>query len=357
MFSSMEDVTMSTFPRLPLLDSVFPHAGSRPAFHDVALVCVQHLLETTGSLFQKFIEFGFAPGNIHVLGKLYSTNSGVRKQLRELGIKVYESGTDFAWGAYAQQISEDISSMWQQAIMSGAFDNVRKIIVLDDGGGNIAAVPSILVNSIPIVGVEQTMSGIRLNRSERPLIPFIGVGSSAAKVLIEPRIIQEALFSRVVQRIPFGRTAGVVGNGYIGRAVREGLRAAGVEVFTYDKDACKQYAEGGEACETLADLYRVSDMIWGCTGADHLYGHNWPEYLAKDKTLISCSSKDSEFRSALILVNEQPHEKDMSRLANVVLKTPSSSVSILGGGFPINFDGSPWNARRFLYQLMCEKLV
>jgi S-adenosylhomocysteine hydrolase len=307
-------------------------------------VCVQHLLETTGSLIQKFIEFGFLPSNIHVLGKLYSTNPGVQRQLRALGINVYESGDDFAWGEYSNQISMDISLMWEQAARAGAFDQVRKIIVLDDGGGCIAAVPPVLAGAIPIVGVEQTMSGITLNRSERPLIPFVGVGSSASKVLIEPRIIQNALFRRATQKTPFGTTAGVVGNGYIGHAVCEGLRAAGIQVFTYDKDVYKQSPEEDGACETLEELYKCSDIIWGCTGADHLCEHNLLEYLATEKTLISCSSKDSEFRSALNLINEQPEEKYLNRLSDVVLKTPASSVKILRGGFPINFDGSPESA-------------
>jgi len=332
---------MPTFPRLPLLDSVFPNSRTLPILQGVALVCVQHLLETTGSLIEKFVEFGFAPGNIHVLGKLYSTDESAQTRLKALGVNVYENGSHFAWGRYSSQISRDIAAMWQQALLTGAFDHVNRVIVLDDGGGNIAAVPRILVGSHSMVGVEQTMSGITLNRCEQPLIPFIGVGSSAAKVLLEPRIIQEALFHRVVSKVPTkGGTAGVVGYGYIGRAVSEGLRSIGQNVLIYDVDPDKQSASSGQFLRNIGDLYSECDTIWGCTGADHLANVDWPRHLTGNQTLISCSSKDSEFRSVLELINGKPDFEYVSRLSDVVLDVPSSSVQILGGGFPINFNAT-----------------
>ncbi len=336
---------MAIFPRLPLLDSALAIAPSQPAYEDIALVCVQHLLETTGSLIEAFIEIGFAPGNIHILGKLYSTDSSVQERLRLLGVHVYESGSRFAWGQYSGQITDDIIAMWHGALTSGAFDHVRKIVVLDDGGSSIASVPHFLVGAIPIIGVEQTMSGITLNRTERPPIPFVGVGSSAAKVLIEPRIIQEELFQRVARRIPLNKgTAGVVGNGYIGRAVVKGLQEAGIEVYVYDKDDDQAYETDAKISTSLLDLYTSVDTVWGCTGTDHLHGQNLSPFLANDKVLISCSSKDSEFRSILDLLNEQSEKEFTNRLSDVVLLRPSSALYILGGGFPINFDGSSESA-------------
>jgi S-adenosylhomocysteine hydrolase len=148
-----------------------------------------------------------------------------------------------------------------------------------------------------------------------------------------------SLICRVKSKTHLGiGTAGVVGNGYIGQAVSDGLRAAGVDVFVYDRDDSRLSDDGHSNCETLEELYSVSDTIWGCTGSDHLAGHNW--LLEKNKILISCSSKDFEFRSALERINEQPQDKYTSRLSDVKLITPSGSIQILGGGFPINFTGT-----------------
>jgi S-adenosylhomocysteine hydrolase len=310
---------------------------SRPEPSAVALVCVQHLLQTTGSLIEKFIDVGFVPHQIHVLGKLYSTNTPVQQQLRALGVHVYMNGSNFRWGQYSGQLADDISNMWQTAMSTGAFDHVTRIVVLDDGGGSIAAVPRALLDSKTVIGVEQTMNGITLSRSVKPLIPYIGVGSSAAKVLIEPRIIRESLIRCVAEAVPLqSGTAGIVGIGNIGQAVSEGLQAAGVEVFTYDHHV-RQISDRRRHCETLADLYRSSDTIWGCTGTDHLSGHSWMDYLAKGKTLISCSSKDSEYKTALQLLNSKPEHDASSRLSDVVLRTASFLTTILHGGFPINF--------------------
>jgi S-adenosylhomocysteine hydrolase len=260
------------FPKLPVLESVFPKSSFREETKDIALVCVQHLLETTGSLLEKCIEFGFRPQNIHVLGKLYSTNDLVRDKVQGLGVRVYPTADHFPWGEYGYRLGLDISSMWNRVLQDPNRHRFSKVIVLDDGGASIAAVPLDLARKVRVLGVEQTMSGITLNQSEPPLIPFIGVGSSAAKVVIEPTIIREAVFSRItrIMDIKTMGTVGVVGTGYIGAAIARGLLTLGSEVVVYDQDSDKA-ADFPVSCETLSELYDRSDTIIGCTGNDQLF--------------------------------------------------------------------------------------
>jgi len=335
---------VNTFPRLPLFDALLQTPGLG-GLDDVAVVCVQHLLETTGSLFEKLIEVGFVSKNIHVLGKLYSTNEQVQQRLRTLGIQVYENGKRFEWGGYSRRLSEDIAAMWRSIVDRGTLDLARKVIVLDDGGACIASVPSIVVDSIPVIGVEQTMSGITLNRCERPAIPFIGVGSSAAKVLIEPPIIQEALFHKARKKTPLkSGTAGIVGFGYIGRAVAAGLLSQNIPVVVYDIEKPETRDFEGMFCSSLAELYDRSEIVWGCTGIDHLTGQDLRAYARKGRTLISCSSKDSEFGSILKFLNDIPEFRRLDRRSDVSFETFLGSARILRGGFPINFDGTPESA-------------
>jgi S-adenosylhomocysteine hydrolase len=340
------------FPSLALLDEIFVRESTN-SYEDVLLVCVQHLLETTGSLLEKCIDLGFEKKNIHVLGKIYSTSPAIKDRLRRLGVVVHESGSNFRFGHYAEQLDDDVERMWAYILRHSPIESIRRIIVLDDGGANIAAVPRKLVAQSPIVGVEQTMSGISMNRASTPAIPFIGVGSSAAKLLIEPQIIKEAIFARVLQRSAgMSGVAGVVGAGYIGRVVAKGLRTAGLKVLVHDKDEQRlDAASEGIICESLQELYEDSDTVWGCTGVDHLAGCDWFANLKGAKTLISCSSKDSEFRSALRLLDHSSLSEEQNRLSDVDVETAFCRLRILRGGFPINFDGSPESAPSIDIQL------
>ena len=40
---------------------------------DTIIICVQHILETTASMFNTFLQLGLSPNNIYLMGKLYST--------------------------------------------------------------------------------------------------------------------------------------------------------------------------------------------------------------------------------------------------------------------------------------------
>src|SRR4051794_1700295 len=84
---------MPLFPVLPVLEALSERVAPRflPVFQSTVFVCVQHLLETTGSLFESLIALGARPERIVVLGKLYSTNIAVAERLRQLGIQVLES--------------------------------------------------------------------------------------------------------------------------------------------------------------------------------------------------------------------------------------------------------------------------
>ena len=72
------------FPVLPLLDMVHSEFwdGVRP-LDGVGLFCVQHLLETTGSLFEKLAQLGLSAEQTFIMGKVYSANAGVKDGLED----------------------------------------------------------------------------------------------------------------------------------------------------------------------------------------------------------------------------------------------------------------------------------
>ena len=74
------------FGELPLLDRIASQAPfPLGSLRGIMLVCVQHLLETTGSLIQTLLSLGLDPRNIHILGKSYSSNPGVEESFEDVG--------------------------------------------------------------------------------------------------------------------------------------------------------------------------------------------------------------------------------------------------------------------------------
>ena len=81
---------MAVFPRLPVLarlQAALTVDNSR--LRRTSLVCLQHLLETTGSLFEALIASGLPAQHIHVMGKTYSNSPQVVQALGEVGVQFH----------------------------------------------------------------------------------------------------------------------------------------------------------------------------------------------------------------------------------------------------------------------------
>src|SRR4051812_31264739 len=83
----------------PLLSKVFENYNSKlHNVNDIFLVCCQHILEPQQEMFKKLIDFGFKTDRIIILGKAYSTNSEVLKELNDLGIRAMQP--EFSGGSF-----------------------------------------------------------------------------------------------------------------------------------------------------------------------------------------------------------------------------------------------------------------
>ena len=330
------------FGELPLLDRIasqapFPFRSLR----GIMLVCVQHLLETTGSLVQTLLSLGLDPKNIHILGKSYSSNPGVENRLRMLGASVAEAGRQQLWGEYSAQLTEDVCRLWTQVARGFEAQRPDAVIVLDDGGFCINGMPGLLLDRVPVVGIEQTMSGLSLLRIP-PRFPVIDVASSAAKQWIEPPMISEAVLARLSPHRLSDSSVGVVGFGNIGKAMTETLGRTQPSIHVFDESTGPGESEKVIFCGSLEELYSKSTTIFGCTGKDTLAGQRWWPDVIGEKVLISCSSQDLEFRSALFSLNDGNHAPVSQQQLTCEATVPllEGKLRILRGGFPVNFDGS-----------------
>lgn len=337
----------SGFTKLPVLERIKQITAKPLALKEIAIVSVQHLLHTTGSLFQAFIDLGCRPSDIHLLGKLYSANDTVADGLKSLGVKVYPCSRTFPWGEYDSQLGSDVEQMWVAAEKDIRARKLNRIIVLDDGGYAIAAIPRSLQNDCSIIAVEQTMSGLQKASHGAVNFQVIQVASSAAKKFVEPPIIADAVFSRVDAwaASTVGGVSGVVGAGSIGQAIARALKGRGHRVAVYERERELDLGIAGiDIHQSLEELWAVSDTLWGCTGDDILEALTFWQSMSGIRILVSCSSSDREFRAALRRLNESPEFEHVSRLEDVTLQLPHGTLQIRNGGFPVNFDGSPESA-------------
>src|SRR5262249_13289365 len=132
----------ASFRTLPLLDRWCKRfsPADRP-LDNVAVICVQHLLETTGSLIEAMFRLGLQPQQTYVLGKIYSTNPGVQVRLKALGVHVSDSEPMSDCGSYSDTLERDVERLWKRFLTGAASRRPRAVIVLDDGGYAISKAP------------------------------------------------------------------------------------------------------------------------------------------------------------------------------------------------------------------------
>ena len=254
-------------------------------------------------------------------------------------MSVHPSTPTFPWGAYDEQLASDAAEMWCRVVNAIDDDPIHRVVVIDDGGHATATVPSEILDRFPTVAIEQTSSGLRNGRAAR--LPVVAVAVAAAKTLLEPVLIRDAVFARALTIAERRSSAvmGVVGLGHIGSSIAEGLRAAGHRVLGFDSGMpVRRQNLAVEECGSVAELFARADVVWGCVGAD-VFSDAPNATPISNAELISCSSGDSEFRTLLSRLNAEPGADTLARTADLRLGIDGHTVTIRRGGFPINFDG------------------
>jgi len=328
------------FPKLPVLEDLVSEVGHVPQLQNTVLVGLQHILETTGSMLQAFFQMGLKPGNVFLTGKIYSEHPETAYAMKdELGITYLEPRFPRFPGTYDQCLDQDANRLWRKARSNSK--DAEKIVVLDDGGHLLRTVPRPLLNERRVVGVEQTTFGIQ-RQTPFGHFPVVQVATSAAKSYLEPSLITETIFEKAkmqVDSVPMG-TVGVVGLGHIGEAVARGALEHRERVFTFDKDESRSLdLQATRRCNSLTELVDGSEVIFGCTGQD--ISHTaWPSEIRDHKILVSCSSSDIEFRWLLRTTSAYRSFDPESPLAPLEVEFPTTGLrlTVLRGGFPINFD-------------------
>ncbi|MEI6681659.1 MAG: NAD(P)-dependent oxidoreductase [Bacteroidota bacterium] len=331
---------MNLFPSLPVLEELKKYINKGGDYRKFYIVSVQHLLETTGSLFEAIIDIGIQPDHIYLLGKPYSTHLPTRELLQEKGIHVFTNRRQEHFGTSRETLKKDVAFMWEAITPSLKKGNV--VIILDDGGLAIRHAPNSLFDTCTFYAIEQTTFGLRYQKN-RDYFPIIQVATSAAKKFLEPNLIASALIDKILSSLRKikPKDIGVVGFGNIGKAVARKL-CKRYNVWIYDTNPLVTQIEMGKlsSCKSLNELVERCDVIIGATGVD-ISKPDWDELITSDKTFISVSSGDIEFNTFIKRYNDQLTSNRFKTLDNIIIYLPSGiTVTLLRGGTVANFNGS-----------------
>lgn len=339
---------MYTYPLLQRVSELYSEAG----LSNVLLLACQHLLEPQQRMFEHLMKLGLKPENCVIVGKNYSTNSGVLKKLRDLGCVVAPFSDQFeAEQPFDQWFENKLTSFISAEISCRPMSEYRKVVILDDGGFMHLIVDKLCGQNSNIVGVEQTSSGHHRVKAHGVHFPFISVARSHHKLLYESPYIGVNGKVRITKHLrKVGNTTPRIlflGLGPIGRLV------AGQLLFVEKYEGCvfdpkfeeMRYGSRDQACRGVFDFLRPEhvlrsedltsrlqefDVVVGSTGTSVLAEIDI-ERLHPSTTLISMSSSDREF-PAVPFRHNGGHVHENYRLGGRTL---------VNGGFPITFDGQP----------------
>lgn len=354
-------VVEQLFPRLPVVDDFCQHimcSSKNPLLlSGYDLVCGQHMLLTTGNLFEALIRLKADPKRTHVAGKLYSCVDNVARKLQKLGIHVQPSTPPFGFGGFAAAYYGDIRELWQEYAKTLAINSSRKgLIVMDDGGSVLSNPPvevrdALLVDgSLKIAGIEQTSyknGGSSMAADEVP-IATVTVAGSALKAL-EPYFVASVAITESEKYLSGSKhmAIGIVGMGNIGAALYSRLRQMGYsKILICDEDRSKlQKCELKDEIVDLETLIAKSQVVFGCTGTNLAENGNLRFFMKPNlghKTLISLSSGDMQFLGLLRKIQSMTRLGGGSSAAyylqDIKAKlAPGTEFTLPFGGFPLNF--------------------
>lgn len=312
---------------------------------DTVLVAVQHMLAQTVDLFRALGELGLDPRNIFALGKIYSNNDGVISAIRELGVTVIENTVPQP-GRFDESFEEDIKRLWMVVAEELEPRNIKRIIVLDEGGHCVTNTPPELLQKYLFAGVEQTSRGIFIFEEKPPPFAVFSWARAAVKLQIGGHLFSHLLIERLRNQYLRGKPLagleiGIAGLGSIGRGLANTVLREGGRVFFYDPAShfkiplCRQ--DRVTRVDSLQELMLRCDYLLGASGRNPFDGQ-WPVAYRSGIELISASGGDHEFGPIIRDLQRGPSFKVDSDTWDITSEDgPSGPMRIAYLGFPYNF--------------------
>jgi len=312
---------------------------------DTAIVAVQHMLWQTIDLFSAVVGLGVKRENIFALGKVYSNSPVVIGALRDRGITVVDNNFP-APGQFERYLERDVDRLWETVRRNLAQRDVKRILVLDDGGQCITRAPAEVLQKYELCGVEQTSFGMFLFKEKPPRFAVMAWARTAVKLNIGGPIFSHCLLNKFESRILgggllTGANVGIIGLGSIGGAMANLTARQHNNVFFYDPDlqleVPQRLAGRIVRVESLEELMLRCDYVFGCSGCQPFRDH-WPLKYRPGIKLFSASGGDQEFGAIINDLRTRPDFSVAPQTWDICsTKGPCGRISIAYLGFPYNF--------------------
>ena len=324
------------------------NCAQKSEFHfgeDTALVAVQHMLLQTVDLFKTVSAMGLKLENMFALGKVYSNSPPVIATLRSMGITVIDSTLPEP-GEFRSYFQRDVERLWQVAAETLRRRNIKRILVLDDGGICITSVPPEVLQRYALCGVEQTSLGMFLFEEKPPPFAVMSWARAAVKLEIGGPIFSQCFIDRLHTEFLHGRTLqgeqlGVIGMGSIGRAVANLAVRQGNKLFYYDPNPDLHLPSSLRDIVTRMDsveeLMISCDYVLGCSGRNP-FKDKWPLEHRPGIRLLSASSGDQEFGPIIRDLKQKADFKIAPETWDIISDHgPSGPIQVAYLGYPYTF--------------------
>lgn len=312
---------------------------------DTAIVAVQHMLWQTVDLCEAAAALGARRENIFALGKVYSNSPVVIGVLRERGITVVQSSTPEP-GEFERYFQNDIDQLWDVVTRHLARRNIKRILVLDDGGRCSTRIPAELLRNHTVAGVEQTSFGMFVFEKEPPPFAVMSWARAAVKLHIGGPLFSQCLLAKLQSLVLGGKrltgeNVGIIGLGSIGGSLAHLTARQNNRVVFYDPHPelrIPEYLLGRlTRVDSLEELMLRSDYVFGCSGRNP-FKDQWPLKYRPGIRLVSASGGDQEF-GPIIRYLKTRRDFNVTAFAWDIYSDhgPSGPMAIAYLGYPYNF--------------------
>ena len=160
--AATENHTPKPLTRLPLLDW-FANVNSIPMRDDCVAIFHSHLLETNYDLIKHTAHL-VGENNLFITEKPYSTMPSVFNKIVQTG--AYTNFVDIEEKMpYGFSIKRSVDYTWHEVVNHVRAHNIRKIVIISDGGNFLTSIPWHELKGVEVSAVEQTQSGINKTRN------------------------------------------------------------------------------------------------------------------------------------------------------------------------------------------------
>lgn len=328
-------------PLLTYLESLLPTARELDGW---SCIYVQHVLRSNCDCAEFLVGRGLDKARLRIFGKAYSTSEQALAYYLDHGFDAQSIGAGYD---YEAPFDDALISVVKTALKAMVARGETRILLVDEGGLALQAAAALNLPDLQLAVVELTARGAHHYHLLEQRAPIVDVARSHAKKRIEAPLIAKSMASLLGSRIKqaTGKSlssmhVGLIGAGAIGGALAGELQSVGAAITTFDA------VEQRSIAKTITDALVGADVVTSSTGR----GMDWSELvrsLPDGAILANCGSSDIEFQPWRL----RSHFHSLGAFnievpgspwrGNITIADNGRKMTLLGGGFPVNFDGSP----------------